>query len=237
MSPQTRHPCSNSTVRSHDRHIIYHITGKSPVYTITCSDLVLNFTLLAFMGPSQKASDAENFSIWCHHHSTQSNITCIVKESKQEILNRNETFVLSQGLSDSNRGQLTYLTHLPWTKTADVWQTTFSNAFSWIIFFGFFIRILLKFVPNDLIENKSALVQIMAWYRTGDKPLTEPVLSPVHWCIYAIIWWMNNGGLEIYVFETINCVWLSENKFFVQSVPWSIITDGNVPTPVILINE
>ena len=27
------------------------------------------------------------------------------------------------------------------------------------------------------IDNKSALVQVMAWRRTGDKPLPEPILT------------------------------------------------------------
>ena len=39
------------------------------------------------------------------------------------------------------------------------------------------IRVSLKFVPHGLIDNKSALVQVMAWRRTGDKPLPEPVLT------------------------------------------------------------
>ena len=49
----------------------------------------------------------------------------------------------------------------------------------------------LKFVPKGPIDNKSALVQAMAWRRTGDKPLPEPVLiywtntDPVYRCIYA----------------------------------------------------
>ena len=39
------------------------------------------------------------------------------------------------------------------------------------------IRISLKFVPRRLVDNKPALVQVMAWRRTGDKPLHEPMLT------------------------------------------------------------
>ena len=39
------------------------------------------------------------------------------------------------------------------------------------------IRISLKFVPKGHIDNKSALVQVMAWRRTGDKPLPEAMLT------------------------------------------------------------
>ena len=37
------------------------------------------------------------------------------------------------------------------------------------------IRISLKFVPKGPINNIPALVQIMAWRRSGDKPLSEPM--------------------------------------------------------------
>ena len=40
-----------------------------------------------------------------------------------------------------------------------------------------FIRISLNFVPKGPFDNKSALVQVMAWHQTGDKPLPEPMLA------------------------------------------------------------
>ena len=39
------------------------------------------------------------------------------------------------------------------------------------------IQISLKFVPWCPIDNKSVLVQVMAWQRKGDKPLPEPMLT------------------------------------------------------------
>ena len=39
------------------------------------------------------------------------------------------------------------------------------------------IRISLKFVPRSPIDNKPALVQVMAWHRTGNKPLPELMLT------------------------------------------------------------
>ena len=48
------------------------------------------------------------------------------------------------------------------------------------IFFNENVRILinisLKFVPKGLINDIPALVQIMAWWRPGDKPLSEPMM-------------------------------------------------------------
>ena len=63
------------------------------------------------------------------------------------------------------------LTHWGQDKMATVSQTTFSNAFSRIS-----IKISLKFVPKGPINNIPALIQIMAWLRSGDKPLSEPML-------------------------------------------------------------
>ena len=46
------------------------------------------------------------------------------------------------------------------------------------------IKISLKFVPKGPINNIPALVQIMAWHRSGDKPISEPKWL-VYWRIYA----------------------------------------------------
>ena len=34
-----------------------------------------------------------------------------------------------------------------------------------------------KFVPRSQINNKPALVQVMAWHQIGDMPLSEPMLT------------------------------------------------------------
>ena len=38
-------------------------------------------------------------------------------------------------------------------------------------------RISLEFVPMGPIDNKPALIQAMAWRRTGDKPSLEAILT------------------------------------------------------------
>ena len=40
----------------------------------------------------------------------------------------------------------------------------------------YFDQISLKLDPKGPIDNKSALVQIMAWHQPGDKPLSEPMM-------------------------------------------------------------
>ena len=39
------------------------------------------------------------------------------------------------------------------------------------------IQISLEFILRSPINNKPALVQVMAWRRTGGKPLSEPMLT------------------------------------------------------------
>ena len=41
------------------------------------------------------------------------------------------------------------------------------------------IEISLKFIPEGPIDNKSALVQVMAWHLLGAKALSEPVLTHI----------------------------------------------------------
>ena len=43
--------------------------------------------------------------------------------------------------------------------------------------FLIWIWISLKFVPKGPIDNRSALVQVMALRRTGEKPLSETMLT------------------------------------------------------------
>ena len=62
----------------------------------------------------------------------------------------------------------------------DIFKRIFVNENIWIP-----IKISLKFVPRSSINNNPALVQIMAWRRPGDKPLSEPMMVnlPTHICV------------------------------------------------------
>ena len=52
------------------------------------------------------------------------------------------------------------------------------------------IKISLKFVPRGPINNNPSLVQIMAWRRSGDNPLSEPVMESLlaHICVTRPQW-------------------------------------------------
>ena len=54
-------------------------------------------------------------------------------------------------------------------------QTTFLLHFLELQFY-IVIRISHKFVPKCQIDNKGAFVQVIAWCRIGDKPMSEPKL-------------------------------------------------------------
>ena len=67
----------------------------------------------------------------------------------------------------------------------DIFKCNFLNENVWIL-----IKISLKFVPKGTINNIPTLLQIMAWRRPGDKPLSEPMLVriPTHICVTRPQW-------------------------------------------------
>ena len=67
----------------------------------------------------------------------------------------------------------------------DIFKCIFFNQNVW-----FSIKISLKFVPEVRINNYLALIQIMAWRRPGDKPLSEPMVVSLltHICVTRPQW-------------------------------------------------
>ena len=67
----------------------------------------------------------------------------------------------------------------------DIFKCNFLTENVWIS-----IKISLKFVPNGPINIIPSLVQIMAWRRLGDKPLSEPMMVSLstHICITRPQW-------------------------------------------------
>ena len=74
----------------------------------------------------------------------------------------------------------------------DIFKWIFLNNDLWIP-----IKISLKFVPKDAINNIPFLVRIMAWRRSGDKPLSEPIMVSIltHICVTRPQWVNNNPAL------------------------------------------
>ena len=67
----------------------------------------------------------------------------------------------------------------------DIFKCIFLNENVWIS-----IKISLKFVPNYPINNIPSFVQIMAWRRPGDKPLSEAMMVNLttHICVSRPQW-------------------------------------------------
>ena len=98
------------------------------------------------------------------------------------------------------------LTHWGRDKMAAISQTMFLkciflNENLWIL-----LKISLKFVPKGPINNIPSLVQVMAWRRPGDKPLSEPMMVSLltHICVARLQWvnqykvnWAHKNTLQL----------------------------------------
>ena len=114
------------------------------------------------------------------------------------------------------------LTHLYLNTTAAISQTTFLNAFyGWTILY-FDSNLTESFVSKGPIGNTSVLVQVMAWRRTGDKPLSEPMMTQ-----FTDAYMRHQGKISRFDFEnTTFCRMLSDKKISVvilTSLCWDSI--------------
>ena len=57
----------------------------------------------------------------------------------------------------------------------DIFKWNFLSENDWILTY-----ISLKFVPKGPISNIPALVQVMAWGPTDDKPISEPMMTQLN---------------------------------------------------------
>ena len=90
------------------------------------------------------------------------------------------------------------------------------------------IKISLKFAPKGPINNIPALVQIMAWRRPGDKPLSEPMMVSLltHICVTRPQW-VNKQDVctvkdGLSDFMTIDGVYLRYNETYSESTHWGL---------------
>ena len=82
------------------------------------------------------------------------------------------------------------LAHWGRDKMAAILQTTFSNAYFLNENVCISLKISLKLVHEVRVNIISILVQIMAWRRSGDKPLSEPIMVNLltHICVTRPQW-------------------------------------------------
>ena len=108
-------------------------------------------------------------SEWWHQMKT---ITVPLKEIKHNVINTLRPIQNGRNFAD------------------DIFKCIFVNENVWIL-----IEISLKFIPKGPINNIPALVQIMAWRRPGDKPLSEAMMVnlPTHICVTRSQWVKQNN--------------------------------------------
>ena len=81
----------------------------------------------------------------------------------------------------------------------DIFKCIFMNENVWIL-----IKISLKFVPKGPINDIPSLVQIMAWRRSGGKPLSEPIMVSLltHICVTRPQWvniWSRSAQTPLFI--------------------------------------
>ena len=91
------------------------------------------------------------------------------------------------------------LTHWGRNNRATIFQKTFWNEFSWMKMCEFRLKFHWSLFLGAPINNIPALVQIMAWRREGDKPLSETMMVSLltHICYCEFIWSDPQGKFKL----------------------------------------
>ena len=93
------------------------------------------------------------------------------------------------------------------------------------------IKISLKFVPKCPINNIPALVQIMAWRRPGDKPLSEPMMIRLltHICVTQPQWVIQaSSGRHGTILNTL--IYINKNSIWnYQRIPQGMNMSTSIP--------
>ena len=113
--------------------------------------------------------------------------------------------------------------------TGNILKCICLNENVWIPF-----KISLKFVLKFLINNIPALVQIMAWHRPGDKPLSQPKMVSILYICITHLQWVNHCCAEFILRTTKLYVYLL--SFFNNQLPkvveiLPLVWQGSVSLP------
>ena len=133
-------------------------------------------------GNSPGTSNAENVSVWWRQHDIP--IFYRITPPAQGQYDNRVHFFNTLGPIQNGR-------HFP----DDLFKWIFLNQNVWIS-----IKISLRYVPKGPINDITALVQIMAWCRSGNKPLSEPIIVRLlkHTCATRHQW-LNGWSYSLYI--------------------------------------
>ena len=113
----------------------------------------------------------------------------------------------------------------------DILKCIFMNDNVWIS-----LNFSLKFVPRVSIDNTPALVQIMAWRRPGDKPLSEPMMISLltYICVagpqWVLIRYNTYMSTEQIVYVCMSCL----SEIVVPTIRAVVTSDELAPRGIIL---
>ena len=108
----------------------------------------------------------------------------------------------------------------------DIFKCIFLNENVWIP-----IKISLKFVSKGPINNIPSLIQIMAWRRPGDKPLSEPMMVSLltHICVTRPQW------VNLWVLPLCSgALYIQNHKLYIQIYNLNTTFGSQISTPGIL---
>ena len=103
----------------------------------------------------------------------------------------------------------------------DIWNAFFFKEYVWIS-----ITISLRFVPKSPINNIPTLVQIMAWRRPGDKPLSEPMTVSLltHICVTRPQW-VKGYHIQSQIARFVGPTWdLPGDQVGPRWAPWTLLS-------------
>ena len=133
-------------------------------------------TLLLVFQLFRKTDDIYERRMTIYHmsHSWQVHVITLWQPLQVANMLKRKCFKMTtpSAASDANFVQMTFSFQNGNHSAENIFRCIFMNQKICI-----FIKISLKFVPKVPIDNNRALVQIMAWRRPGDKPLSEPMLT------------------------------------------------------------
>ena len=111
-------------------------------------------------------------------------------------------------------------------KMDTIFHTTFSNAFSWLKMYEFQLRFHWSLFLRVQLTISPASVQIMAWSRPGDKPLSEPMMVSLQTHI-CVIWppWVKSikhgTNLQKYAIQCLHLCISKWNYVFICTMIYS----------------
>ena len=104
-----------------------------------------------------------------------------------------------------------------WHFPGDIFKCILFNENVWVL-----NKISLKFANKGLLDNNTALVQIMAWHRTGNKPLSEPMMASfddAYMHHLASMSWINSAQQKFILVVWGNIKFQRCNRICVRSSP------------------